>query len=89
MASGMPSSRRHSRATAAALSRPTANPARAADARSANSRIASCRARSVSESRSRWLGRDSGGTRHTVSPRTRSGSRLVASTRNCGQPASS
>ena len=32
-------------------------------------------------------GRESGGTRHTVSPRTRSGSRLVATSRSCGQPA--
>ena len=29
-------------------------------------------------------GRESGGTRHTVSPRTRSGSRLVATSRSCG-----
>ena len=89
MASGMPSRVRHSRATASALSLPSANPDRAAEARSANSCSASCRARSARDSGSRPACTDSGGTRHTVSPRTRSGSRLVAITRSDGQLASS
>ena len=56
---------------------PSVNPGRTAAARSANSRIASCWARSPASSSSAAGGSASGGTRHTVSPRTRSGSRLV------------
>ena len=89
MASGMPSRVRHSRATASAFSLPSANPERAAEARSANSCSASCRARSARDSGLRAAGTESGGTRQTVSPRTRSGSRLVAITRSDGQLASS
>ena len=89
MASGIPSRVRHSRATASAFSLPSAKPDRAAEARSANSCSASCRARSARDSGSSPVGTDSGGTRQTVSPRTRSGSRLVAITRSDGQLASS
>lgn len=66
----------------------------AAAARSANRRTASLVPRKsrtaspVPRSCSPLLGRVSGGTRHTVSPATRSGSRLVVRTRTWGQTVS-
>ena len=67
MASGMPSSVRHSRATAPVLPAPSVNPGRTAAARAANSRIASCWARSPA---SRSVGR--GRERRAAAPATRS-----------------
>ncbi len=87
MPSGMPSSVRHSRATDAVFSDVSVNPGRAPAARAANSRTASWAASSVLGASSG--GRSSGGTRHTVSPRTRSGSRLVAMICSHGHRASS
>ena len=87
MPSGIPSSVRHNRATDAVLSLVSVNPGRAPAARAANSLTASCAASSAPEAPSG--GRSSGGTRHTVSPRTRSGSRLFAMIRSQGHRASS
>ncbi len=78
IASGTPSSARHSAATAPALAGPMVNPGRDAAARSANSRIASYRVASSAASIGPSGATDSGGTCHTVSAATRSGSRLVA-----------
>ncbi len=86
MPSGMPSRVRHSRATDAVLAAVSVNPGRAPAARAANSRTASWPASSAAGASSG--GRSSGGTRHTVSPRTRSGSRLVAMIRSHGHRAS-
>ena len=87
MPSGMPSSVRHNRATGAAFSSVRMKPGLAPAARAANRRTASCAVTSVVRAPSG--GRSSGGTRQTVSPRTRSGSRLVAMIRSHGHLASS
>ena len=87
MPSGIPSSVRHSLATDAVLSAVSVKPGRAPAARAANSRTASWPASSARGAPSG--GRSSGGTRQTVSPRTRSGSRLVAMIRSHGHRASS
>ena len=87
MPSGMPSSVRHSLATDAVLSLVSVKPGRAPAARAANRRTASWPASSAPRAPSG--GRSSGGTRQTVSPRTRSGSRLVAMIRSHGHRASS
>ncbi len=87
MPSGMPSSARHSLATDAVLSLVSVKPGRAPAARAANRRTASWAASSAPRAPSG--GRSSGGTRQTVSPRTRSGSRLVAMIRSHGHRASS
>ena len=87
MPSGMPSSVRHSRATEAVLSSVRVKPGRAPAALSANSRTASWAASSALARPSG--GSSSGGTRQTVSPRTRSGSRLVAMIRSHGHRARS
>ena len=80
MASGMPSRVRQSRATAAALSVLSAKPGprRGGPVGEQPDRLVP---RVVQGQRVRAGGTASGGTRHTVSPRTRSGSRLVAITR--------
>ena len=94
MARGIPSSARHSVATAPALSSLTANPGSEAAARSANKLIASDRyaASTVAIMSSATKvngGTDSGGTCHTCSAATRSGSRLVTISRSPGALASS
>ena len=88
-ASGMPSSRAQTSATAAAFCAVTRKSGCAVAARSTNSRTASHRVSASAASAaggSRGPGSDSEGTRKGVSPATPSSSRLVASTRTPGQP---
>lgn len=89
-ASGMPSSRRHSRATASTLAAVNSNPGHASCARSTNNctdadfKALSTRSLcSVSSS-----GTDNGGTSHKASPSMPSASRPVARTRSSGHCAS-
>ena len=82
MASGMPSSDWHTPATAAALPVVSVKPGALAAARSANSRTASPADPSA-------VLTAIGGTCQTVSPATRSGSRLVASSRSSAEAVSS
>ena len=89
IASGTPSSARQIAATAAALPASTANPGRAAAARSANKRTASQRATSPASCPAPGAATESGGTCQAVSPAMRSGSRLVFSSRSPGESDSS
>ena len=82
MASGMPSRRRAISATVAMASSSRRRPGRAESARSTNSSTAAEPRRSAAVASG--PGTASEGTLHTVSPPIRSGSRLVASTRNPG-----
>ncbi|MDQ3508855.1 MAG: hypothetical protein M3494_12700 [Actinomycetota bacterium] len=81
MASGAPSSFRHTSATAGAFASTTSKPGEAAEARSAKSRGDSEREAASSDGES---GTDMAGTGHILSPETPSGSRLVARTARCG-----